>query len=137
MILLPPTSTRTDPLLPYTTLFRSTNLASRPAPRYRRRQNMTTTITKPRRSQADRSAATRAKVLAAARDVLCAQGNSGATLHAIRDAAGMRLGAQHHQFPTKTNLENGRGAGRESGWQSAEMAGAAVPRTNKQRKIIA
>src|SRR3546814_14413322 len=98
MILLPPTSTRTDPLLPYTTLFRSTNLASRPAPRYRRRQTMTTTITKPRRSQADRSAATRAKVLAAARDVLCAQGYSGATMHAIRDAAGMSLGAIQHQI---------------------------------------
>src|SRR3546814_14513412 len=65
---------------------------------------MTTTITKPRRSQADRSAATRAKVLAAARDVLCAQGYSGATMHAIRDAAGMSLGAIQHPFPTKAKL---------------------------------
>jgi AcrR family transcriptional regulator len=59
---------------------------------------------KPRRSQADRSAATRAKVIAAARDVLCAQGYSGATMHAIRDAAGMSLGAIQHQFPTKAKL---------------------------------
>ncbi|MBB5705619.1 TetR/AcrR family transcriptional regulator [Sphingopyxis panaciterrulae] len=65
---------------------------------------MTKTITKPRRSQADRSAATRAKVLAAARDVLCAQGYSGATMHAIRDAAEMSLGAIQHQFPTKAKL---------------------------------
>lgn len=64
----------------------------------------TTTATKPRRTQADRSAATRAKVLAAARDVLCAQGYSGATMHAIRDAAGMSLGAIQHQFPSKAKL---------------------------------
>lgn len=59
---------------------------------------------KARRSQADRSAATRAKVIAAARDVLCAQGYSGATMHAIRDAAGISLGAIQHQFPTKAKL---------------------------------
>lgn len=57
-----------------------------------------------RRSQADRSAATRAKVLAAARDVLCAHGYTGATMHAIRDAAGMSLGAIQHQFPTKAKI---------------------------------
>lgn len=65
---------------------------------------MTRTATTPRRSQADRSAATRAKVLAAARDVLCSQGYSGATMFAIRDAAGMSLGAIQHQFPTKAKL---------------------------------
>lgn len=65
---------------------------------------MTTTMAKPRRSQADRSAATRARVIAAARDVLRAQGYSGATMHAIRDAAGMSLGAIQHQFPTKAKL---------------------------------
>jgi len=57
-----------------------------------------------RRSQADRSAATRAKVIAAARDVLRAQGYSGATMHAIRDATGMSLGAIQHQFPSKAKL---------------------------------
>ncbi len=61
-------------------------------------------VTKPRRSQADRSAATRAKVIEAARDVLFAQGYSGATMHAIRDAAGMSLGAIQHQFPTKAKI---------------------------------
>jgi AcrR family transcriptional regulator len=65
---------------------------------------MTTTAAKPRRSQAARSAATRAKVLAAARDILCAQGYSGATMHAIRDATGMSLGAIQHQFPTKAKI---------------------------------
>lgn len=57
-----------------------------------------------RRSQADRSATTRAKVIAAARDVLRAQGYSGATMHAIRHAAGLSLGAIQHQFPTKAKL---------------------------------
>ena len=57
-----------------------------------------------RRSHAQRSASTRAKVIAAARDVLFSQGYSGATLHAIRDAAGMSLGAIQHQFPTKAKL---------------------------------
>jgi AcrR family transcriptional regulator len=65
---------------------------------------MTKTAAKPRRSQAARSAATRARVIAAARDVLCAQGYSGATMHAIRDAAGMSLGAIQHQFSTKAKL---------------------------------
>lgn len=65
---------------------------------------MTPPPVKPRRSQADRSAATRAKVIAAARDVLCGQGYSGATMHAIRDAAGMSLGAIQHQFPTKAKI---------------------------------
>lgn len=68
------------------------------------RPGMTTPAPKPRRSQADRSAATRAKVIAAARDVLCAHGYSGATMHAIRDAAGMSLGAIQHQFPTKAKI---------------------------------
>ena len=67
-------------------------------------RDMKTSAAKPRRSQADRSAATRAKVIAAARDVLCAQGYSGATMHAIRDAAGMSLGAIQHQFPTKAKI---------------------------------
>lgn len=57
-----------------------------------------------RRSNAERSAATRAKVIAAARDVLCAQGYSGATMYVIRDAAGMSLGAIQHQFPSKAKL---------------------------------
>ena len=57
-----------------------------------------------RRSHAERSATTRAKVLAAARDVLFAQGYSGATMHTIREAAGMSLGAIQHQFPTKAKL---------------------------------
>jgi AcrR family transcriptional regulator len=65
---------------------------------------MTTLSTRPRRSQADRSAATRARVMTAARDVLCSQGYSGATMLAIRDAAGMSLGAIQHQFPTKAKL---------------------------------
>lgn len=57
-----------------------------------------------RRSHAERRATTRARVLAAARDVLCAQGYSGATMNVIRDATGMSMGAIQHQFPTKARL---------------------------------
>lgn len=65
-----------------------------------------TTPTAPRQRvrQADRSAATRAKVVAAARDILCAQGYSGCTMHALREATGMSLGAIQHQFPTKAKI---------------------------------
>ncbi|WP_153141862.1 TetR/AcrR family transcriptional regulator [Paraburkholderia agricolaris] len=66
--------------------------------------DVTTKQTKHRRSQADRSAESRARIIAAARDVLCAQGYSGATMYTIRDAAGMSLGAIQHQFPTKANV---------------------------------
>ncbi|MEU0481586.1 helix-turn-helix domain-containing protein [Streptosporangium sp. NPDC006013] len=58
----------------------------------------------PRRSQAERSAATRAKILTAARDVLQSQGYSGATMSAIRDAAGMSLGAIQYQYSSKAKL---------------------------------
>ena len=66
--------------------------------------NMETKPTKAHRSQADRSAATREKVIEAARDVLFAQGYSGATMQAIRKAAGMSVGAIQHQFPTKAKI---------------------------------
>lgn len=66
---------------------------------------MTANPVKPaRRSHAERSATTRAKVLAATRDVLRAQGYSGATMNVIRDATGMSLGAIQHQFPSKAKL---------------------------------
>jgi AcrR family transcriptional regulator len=58
----------------------------------------------PRRSQSERSAETRAKILAAARDILQSQGYSGATMSAIRDAAGMSLGAIQHQYSSKAKL---------------------------------
>lgn len=60
--------------------------------------------TKGHRSQADRSAATREKVIDAARDVLFAQGYSGATMQAIRKAAGMSVGAIQYHFPTKAKI---------------------------------
>jgi AcrR family transcriptional regulator len=65
---------------------------------------MTSSVKAARRSHAERRASTRSKVLAAARDILCAQGYSGATMSVIRDATGMSLGAIQHQFPTKAKL---------------------------------
>lgn len=65
---------------------------------------MKTNSNRASRSQADRSAATREKILEAARDVLFAQGYSGTTMQAIRQAAGMSVGAIQYHFPTKAQI---------------------------------
>jgi len=57
-----------------------------------------------RRSQTDRSAETREKVLAAAIGVLHQGGYSAASIKAIADKAGVSLGSLQHQFPTKAKL---------------------------------
>ncbi|MEI7572839.1 MAG: TetR/AcrR family transcriptional regulator [Phenylobacterium sp.] len=57
-----------------------------------------------RRSQADRSAETRDKVLAAAIRLLHEGGYSAANIKAIASAAGVSLGSLQHQFPTKAKL---------------------------------
>lgn len=57
-----------------------------------------------RRTQAERSEATRERVISAAIDVLHTRGYSGATTLAIREAAGVSMGALQHQFPTKAKL---------------------------------
>lgn len=57
-----------------------------------------------RRSQADRSASTRFRVLQAAISVLKEQGYAGATMKTIAARAGVSLGALQHQFPTKAKL---------------------------------
>lgn len=57
-----------------------------------------------RRRQADRSAATRERVIAAAVELLHRHGYSGATTLAIAREAGVSLGALQHQFPTKALL---------------------------------
>jgi len=57
-----------------------------------------------RRSQVERSARTRERLIAAAFDILHRQGFSGASTVAIAKAAGVSLGALQHQFPTKALL---------------------------------
>jgi len=57
-----------------------------------------------RRSQADRSAETREKVLAAAIGLLHSSGYSAANIKAIASRAGVSLGSLQHQFPTKAKL---------------------------------
>jgi AcrR family transcriptional regulator len=57
-----------------------------------------------RRTNAERSEATRERVIAAAIHVLHTRGYSGATTLAIQEAAAMSLGALQHQFPTKAKL---------------------------------
>jgi AcrR family transcriptional regulator len=57
-----------------------------------------------RRTQADRSAATRDALVAAARRLFAAQGFSEVPTDAIVAAAGVTRGALHHQFADKTAL---------------------------------
>lgn len=57
-----------------------------------------------RRSQADRSAASRQRVLEAAIRVLHRGGYSAANVKAIAKEAGVSLGSLQHQFPTKARL---------------------------------
>ncbi|GBQ99696.1 TetR/AcrR family transcriptional regulator [Gluconobacter cerinus] len=55
-----------------------------------------------RRTQADRSASTRAKVVQAAVNLLQTQGYAATTIQRIAKAAGVSLGALQHHFPTKS-----------------------------------
>jgi len=57
-----------------------------------------------RPTQAERSEATRERVIAAAISLLHKEGYSGATTLAIRRAADVSMGAMQHQFPTKAEL---------------------------------
>ena len=58
----------------------------------------------PRRTQAQRTAATRALLLAAGRELFAAQGYAAVSTQAIVDAAGVTRGALYHQFGDKTGL---------------------------------
>ncbi|HEX3604276.1 MAG TPA: TetR/AcrR family transcriptional regulator [Candidatus Dormibacteraeota bacterium] len=57
-----------------------------------------------RRTQAERSAATQARVLEAAAEVLLESGYSGLTTTRVAQRAGVSRGAQLHQYPTKEAL---------------------------------
>ncbi|MGD0698430.1 MAG: TetR/AcrR family transcriptional regulator [Trebonia sp.] len=59
---------------------------------------------RPRRTQADRSAATRDALLTAARGLFAAQGFAEVSTDAIVAAAGVTRGALYHQFADKTAL---------------------------------
>jgi AcrR family transcriptional regulator len=58
----------------------------------------------PRRTQAQRTAATRALLLAAGRELFAAQGYAAVSTQAIVDAAGVTRGALYHQFGDKAGL---------------------------------
>jgi AcrR family transcriptional regulator len=59
---------------------------------------------KPRRTQAERTAATRAALLDATIDCLVEDGYAGTTTTRIVERAGVSRGAQVHHFPTKAEL---------------------------------
>jgi AcrR family transcriptional regulator len=62
------------------------------------------TVTPGSRTQAQRTAATRAKLLDAAVESLVELGYSGTSTHGIATRAGVSRGAQLHHFPTKESL---------------------------------
>ena len=64
----------------------------------------TATLPKPRRTQDERSAETRARVLDSAIECLIERGYSGTTTTVIAECAGVSRGAQLHHFPTRQGL---------------------------------
>ncbi|QCQ90241.1 TetR/AcrR family transcriptional regulator [Rhodococcus sp. SGAir0479] len=64
----------------------------------------TTEAKAPSRTQAERSAATREKLLDATIELLVEAGYSGTSSQAVTKRAGVSRGAQLHQFPTKESL---------------------------------
>lgn len=58
----------------------------------------------PRRTQAERSAATREQLLDATLDCLVELGYGGTTTTVVADRAGVSRGAQLHHFPTRASL---------------------------------
>ncbi|MBI5337937.1 MAG: TetR/AcrR family transcriptional regulator [Mycolicibacterium rufum] len=58
----------------------------------------------PRRSQAERTAATRASLLAASRKLFAVNGFADVSTQSIVEAAGVTRGALYHQFADKTEL---------------------------------
>jgi AcrR family transcriptional regulator len=62
------------------------------------------TAVKPRRTQAERTASTRARLLDATIDSLIERGWAATTTTEVADRAGVSRGAQLHHFPTKAEL---------------------------------
>jgi AcrR family transcriptional regulator len=58
----------------------------------------------PRRTQAERTATTRARLLEAGRELFAAQGYAAVSTQAVVDAAGVTRGALYHQFGDKAGL---------------------------------
>jgi AcrR family transcriptional regulator len=58
----------------------------------------------PRRTQAQRTAATQARLLAAGRELFSTQGYAAVSTQAVVDAAGVTRGALYHQFGDKAGL---------------------------------
>ena len=76
--------------------------SSRSGGRTSPRGPLSATGTRPRRTQAERRAATRAALLQAAIDTLVEEGYAAMTTRRVAERAGVSQGTQMHYFPTKT-----------------------------------
>ena len=65
---------------------------------------MTEASTRPRRTQAERRAETRARLLDATVESLISDGYAGTTIRHVTERAGVSLGAQSHHFPHRVDL---------------------------------
>lgn len=88
---------------------------------------MSTTSTPTRRTQAQRSGATRTALLDATLELLVEVGYARTTTQAVADRAGVSRGAQLHHFPTRADLVVQ--AVRHLGWQRRAAIDAAGPDT--------
>ncbi len=73
-------------------------------PRMKAARTATATTTRPRRTQAERTAGSRLALLEAAAKCLCERGFSGTTVAEIAKRAEVSLGCLQHHFPAKNDL---------------------------------
>ncbi|MDO3646321.1 TetR/AcrR family transcriptional regulator [Nocardia mangyaensis] len=62
------------------------------------------TVQRPRRTQAERRASTRARILACTAECLLERGYAATTVSAVQERAGLARGTVQHHFPTRAEL---------------------------------
>jgi len=95
---------------------------------------MTTTAPRQRRTQEERSNATRERLLDATVDCLIEYGYTGTTVARIAERAGVTRGAQVHHYPTKADLV--LAALRHLATKQVEQSIAELPRLTRASDVI-
>jgi len=95
---------------------------------------MTTAAPRQRRTQEERSTATRERLLNATVDCLIEYGYTGTTVARIAERAGVTRGAQVHHYPTKADLV--LAALRHLATKQVEQSLAELPRLTRANDVI-